>query len=222
MYELRRIDQNEAYFHASWRRAKPLGSPADFTIIDGIKGAGAYVGTYLAIQPNMKGWWGEGEVKFYMDGDKKYPTICGTGTEDYFGGAWNFDVGHRYIPYTTAYLGLPQVTPPDHIYTSYQRFGAYRWHLRDPIRFSEDLKVTIQAISAGDEYRPLVDADIAAMSVWYQNHPNRSPQRSLVDESRRHGYANVAEYLKVDPMEIPRMQQPNWLRHLSWIPRSKS
>ena len=56
------------------------------------EGPGQYVGTYLAWGVNSNGWWGEGEIKFYLDGDDEYPTICGTGTEDYFGGAWNFDV----------------------------------------------------------------------------------------------------------------------------------
>ena len=56
------------------------------------EGPGHYVGTYLAWGVNSTGWWGEGEVKFYLDDDEEFPTICGTGTEDYFGGAWNFDV----------------------------------------------------------------------------------------------------------------------------------
>ena len=111
------------------------GWPADVhTILDGVTGRGHYVGTYLAWGVNNSGWWGEGEMKFYLDGDDEFPTICGTGTEDYFGGAWNFDVpGQGYTAYSTPYLGLHQVIRPDGLYVSQQRFGMYRWHITDPI-----------------------------------------------------------------------------------------
>lgn len=85
-------------------------------------------------------------MKFYLDGDQEHPTICGTGTEDYFGGAWNFDVGGRHVPYSTGQLGLHQVLPPHEIYRPEQRFGMYRWHLRDPVCFERDLRVTVQAL----------------------------------------------------------------------------
>ena len=107
-------------------------------LLEGVAGQGHYVGTYLAWGVNTPGWWGEGEFKVYLDGDDDYPTICGTGTEDYFGGAWNFDVpGRGYTEYTTPYLGMPQVIRPDGLYQSQQRFGLYRWHVPDPIHFGE-------------------------------------------------------------------------------------
>src|SRR5690606_3310156 len=118
-------------------------------IVDGIAGAGHYVGTYMAWGVNNNGWWGEGEVKFYIDDDRDYPTICGTGTEDYFGGAWNFDIGKEnggYMPFSTPYLGMPQVIRPDGLYQSQTRFGLYRWHLVDPIRFKKALRVTCQVL----------------------------------------------------------------------------
>jgi hypothetical protein len=140
------------------------------TIVDGIRGRGRYVGTYLAITPNAPGWWGEGEIKFHLDGDDEFPTICGTGTEDYFGGAWNFDLDGAYRDYSSPYLGLHQVLPHDEIYTPQQRFGMYRWHVRDPIRFHEELRVTLQALGwqDGGRYLPLADADIATTAWWYQ------------------------------------------------------
>ena len=58
--------------------------------MDGVKGKGHYIGTYMALTTLERYWWGEGEMKFYIDGDEEYPTICGTGTEDYFGGSWSF------------------------------------------------------------------------------------------------------------------------------------
>ncbi len=123
---------------------------------------------------NNNGWWGEGEIKFYMDGDDAFPTICGTGTEDYFGGAWSFEqpLG-QYGAYSTPYLGLPQVIKPDGLYVSQQRFGMYRWHIPDPIRFQQDLRVTIQALGWRSEQRflPLQD-DVASTSLWYQTEPH--------------------------------------------------
>lgn len=201
-YDLGEIPDDAPYFHASWRRANPLGDPADFTIIDGIQGSGQYMGTYLAMQPNADGWYGEGEFKFYYDGDVKFPTICGTGTEDYFGGSWNYDKGRgHYETYATDYEGLVYASHPDEIYKGYQRSGAYCWHLGDAIRFHEDMRVTVQAFGWQTEHRyaPLVNADIAGTSYWYQTHDIWTPQRSLADQAVDLGYANVAEYLYVAP-----------------------
>src|SRR5207302_325868 len=168
-YTQQDVPGQAGYLHATWRRSAPLGDPAEHTILDGVRGHGRYAGTYLAIAPRAPGWWGEGEIKFFADGDGEFPTICGTGTEDYFGGAWNFDLGGRYLPYSTAYLGLHQVLPPNRIYKAHQRFGMYRWHVRDPVCFAADLRVTIQALgwqSAG-RYLPLADAEIATTAYWY-------------------------------------------------------
>jgi len=160
---------NEAYLHAQWRRSNPLKTVKPHTLLEGIEGAGHYVGTYLAWGVNSNGWWGEGEIKFYLDDDEEYPTIAGTGTEDYFGGAWNFDVpGCGYTTYSTPYLGMPQVIRPDGLYVSQQRFGMYRWHLLDPIYFQSRLRVDIQALGwrRGWRYLPLHD-DIASTSLFY-------------------------------------------------------
>ena len=174
-YTLTDVPEDAAYFHAQFRRVNPLPYKAVYTILDGIKGQGHYVGTYLAWGVNNTGWWGEGEIKFYLDGDKDFPTICGTGTEDYFCGSYNFDVGKDnggYREFTTPYAGLPQVLRPDGLYASQTRFGMYRWHIMDPIRFESDLKVTIQALGwrSGGRYLPLQD-DIASVAYWYQTLP---------------------------------------------------
>jgi len=172
-YTLSEVPDNAAYLHAQFRRVNPLKYKEVYTIIDGIKGQGHYVGTYMCWGVNNNGWWGEGEIKFYLDGDKKFPTICGTGTEDYFCGSYNFDVGGQYKEYTTAYAGLPQVIRPDGAYQAQQRFGLYRWHITDPIRFKKDLRVTIQALGwrSGGRYLPLKD-DIASVAFWYQAEPH--------------------------------------------------
>ncbi|MBM7789039.1 glycoside hydrolase family 172 protein [Tenggerimyces flavus] len=161
--------EDVAYFHAQWRRSNQLQYKDVHTILDGVSGSGHYVGTYLAWGVNSSGWWGEGEIKYFLDGDDEFPTICGTGTEDYFGGAWNFDVpGNGYTEFSTPFLGLHQVLRPDGLYQSQQRFGMYRWHVLDPIRFGSDLKVTIQALGWRNDgrYLPLQD-DIASTAFWY-------------------------------------------------------
>jgi hypothetical protein len=172
------IPDDLAYFHAQFRRVNPLPYKQVYTILDGVQGQGQYVGTYMAWGVNNNGWWGEGEIKFYIDGDDEYPTICGTGTEDYFCGSYNFDVGKDqggYREFTTPYSGLAQVIRPDGLYRSQMRFGMYRWHITDPIRFERDLRVTIQALGwrSGGRYLPLQD-DIASVAYWYQTLPTAS------------------------------------------------
>ena len=171
-YTLTEVPNDAAYFHAQWRRSNPLKAGEVHTLLDGVQGLGHYVGTYLAWQVNNTGWWGEGEIKFYLDGDE-WPTICGTGTEDYFCGSYNFDRDGQYAVVSTAYAGLHQVIKPDGAYRSQQRFGMYRWHIMDPVRFRQDLRVTIQALGwrSGGRYLPLQE-DIASTSFWYQREPH--------------------------------------------------
>jgi len=172
-YTLTEVLEDCAYFHAQFRRVNPLPYKEAYTILDGVAGKGQYTGTYMAWGVGSNGWWGEGEIKFYLDGDE-YPTICGTGTEDYFCGSYNFDVGGRYTEFCTPYSGMPKVIRPDGLYNSQQRFSLYRWHIRDPVRFETDLRVTIQALGwRGDgRYLPLRD-DIASVAYWYQTLPAR-------------------------------------------------
>ncbi len=177
-YTLTEVPADRAYFHAQWRRDNPLPLKTVHTLLDGVQGQGHYVGTYLAWGVHNSGWWGEGEIKFYLDGDGDWPTVCGTGTEDYFGGAWNFEHPKgEYGQFSTPFLGLPQVIKPDGLYKSQQRFGLYRWHVMDPIRFQSDLRVTIQALgwrvaqNGQPRYLPLQD-DIASTAFWYQAEPH--------------------------------------------------
>ena len=175
-YTLTEIPEDCAYFHASFRRVNPLPYGEVYTILDNVKGQGHYVGTYMAWGTNNNGWWGEGEIKFYIDGVSSFPTICGTGTEDYFCGSYDFEnpeTHDEYVRFTTPYSGLNQVIVPDKLYLSQFRFGMYRWHIMDPIRFKRDLKVTIQALGwrNGKRYLPLQD-DIASVAYWYQTLPS--------------------------------------------------
>lgn len=173
-YTLTDVPEDCGYFHAQFRRTNPLPYKDVYTIVDGIKGKGHFVGTYMAWGVNNTGWWGEGEIKFYLDGDRDFPTIAGTGTEDYFCGSYNFENlrTKQYQEYSTAYAGLPQVIRPDGIYQSQTRFSMYRWHIMDPVRFEKDLRVTMQALGwrSGGRYLPLQD-DISSVAYWYQTLP---------------------------------------------------
>jgi hypothetical protein len=175
-YALGEVDRNAGSFHAQFRRVNPLPYKEVYNIIDGVEGQGRYVGTYMAWGVNNAGWWGEGEIKFYLDGDLEFPTICGTGTEDYFCGSYNFENKEtgQYQEFTTPYAGMPQVLRPDGVYRSQMRFGLYRWHITDPIRFQKDIRVTIQALGwrSGGRYLPLQD-DLSSVAFWYQTLPTR-------------------------------------------------
>jgi hypothetical protein len=192
-YVLAPVSDDAAYFHAQFRREDPLKTKGLFTILDGVQGRGHYVGTYLAWEVHSTGWWGEGEIKFYMDGDREFPTIAGTGTEDYFCGSYNFDTTgpdgkHRYTEFSTPYTGLAQVIRPDGIYDALTRFGLYRWHIPDPVRFEKDLRVTIQALGwqSGGRYLPLQD-DIASVAYWYGTEPHgKFPKLPTRDELELH------------------------------------
>jgi hypothetical protein len=164
-YALTEVPKSAGYFHAQWRRADS-SQQNPYVILDGVHGKGRYAGTFLAWTQRRKGWFGEGEVKFFMDGDTQFPTICGTGTEDYFCGSYGFQE-----PFTTAYSGTTLPANGDHEPPSY--WSLYRWHVMDPICFDRDLKVTIQALGWGDDgkYKLLSD-DIASVAYWYQAEPH--------------------------------------------------
>jgi hypothetical protein len=194
-YTLTEVPADAGYFHAQFRRTNP-DETSVYTINDGIKGKGQYVGVYLAVGVNNNSWWGEGEIKFYIDGDSKFPTICGTGTEDYFCGSYGFDnpKGGGYQTFSGPYAGMPQIINPKgrpvrktKVYENGKfieertilnpkdqpRFALYRWHIMDPIRFERNLKVTMQALGwqDGGKYLPLQD-DISSVAYWYQTEPH--------------------------------------------------
>lgn len=168
--EEKRLPPDTLYFHAQFRRVNPLPYMQSYVILDNIRGNGHYVGTYMHWGVKSNRWWGEGEIKFYIDGDTDFPSICGTGTEDYFCGASNFDIGGKYREYNTPYCGMYKIRRTDETYLSQRYFNMYRWHITDPIYFKEDLKVTIQALGWRSEgrYHPLQD-DISSVAYWYSD-----------------------------------------------------
>ena len=159
------VSRDSGYFHAQWRRSVTDRSEPVHTILDGVQQQGRYVGTFLAWTQLSDGWFGEGEIKFFMDGDGEFPTICGTGTEDYFCGSYGFPES-----YSTAYVG----TVLDHKgKDGPPKWSLYRWHISDPVCFQTDLRVTIQALGwwPNRTYQPLAD-DIASVAYWYQREPH--------------------------------------------------
>ena len=174
-YSLQEVPEDTWYFHAQFRRTNPLPYKEVFTIVDGIKGKGKYAGTYLLHGANSPGWWGEGEIKFYIDGDDRFPTICGTGEEDYFGGSYGYNDRTengvlKMDEFSSLYTGF-------HIAKNHKtkqgRYGQYRWHITDPVYFEKDLRITIQSLGWQSEgrYLPLED-DLASVAYWYQAEPH--------------------------------------------------
>ncbi len=190
-YTLQAVPENAAYFHAQFRLSDRLKEKDVHTILDGVKGQGQYVGTYVAHGAFSAGWWGEGEVKFYLDGDTDHPTINGTGEEDYFLGAWGYlksdGKGSRQeIPFSMLYAGFhnqnPPTSPADYFIPGRERrISEYRWHIKDPIHFKKDLRITMQSLGwnraslenvLGDgTYLSLQDY-IASVAYWYQAEPH--------------------------------------------------
>lgn len=164
-YHLKDIPSDVWYFHASFRRQNPLPEKTDMVIVDNVQGKGCFVGCYLAWQQNNSGWFGEGEVKMFIDGDDEYPTYCGTGTEDYFGSAWGYEKA-----YSALYTGVPKLTAG---WPVGGRHSMYRFHIPDPIYFEQDFRATIQALGwrKDERFLPLRD-DISATAYWYQSEPH--------------------------------------------------
>ncbi len=179
-YCLTEVPTEAAYFHAQWRRSITTRECPEHVILDGVQGKGQYVGTYLLWCQFSDGWWGEGEVKFYIDGDSEDPTWCGTGTEDYFGGAWCFG-----DTFTAPFMGYPLWQRDSE---NVPKHGLYRWHVMDPIRFDQDLKATVQALGWWPDgaYEPLTD-DISSVGYWYQMAPHKPfpPLPGLLERFQR-------------------------------------
>jgi hypothetical protein len=181
------LPKDVMYFHAQWRRENTTKEKQEYTILDNVQGQGVYAGTYLLWTQLNPFWWGEGEIKFFIDGDKEFPTIVGTGTEDYFGGAWAFNTTFSHI-FSGYHAWLPQgagqgkdVDPKKGV-----KHGLYRWHIPDPVHFKRDLRVAIQALGWNENgtFRPLED-DISSVAYWYQSEPHSMFPKLPPSEQRK-------------------------------------
>ncbi len=145
-----RHDENMLYFHSFWRRENYTTVRQDMTILPKVEGRGRFLGCNLGVRLHPacaagNFWWGEGEVKVYLDGDTEYPTLCGTGTEDYIGD------GYGQGLFSHLYQGNQFVSAKKDAY------GFYRLHVPDPVYFQKDIRVTIQ-VMGGPNYQGMLDA----------------------------------------------------------------
>ncbi|MFW6286947.1 MAG: DUF2961 domain-containing protein, partial [Candidatus Sumerlaeota bacterium] len=146
--------EDTGLFHARFNRNNPCPMHEDYVLLDGAEGPGVFLGAVIGIRSLMPGWWGEGEVKFYIDDDGEWPTICGTGAEDYIGSAWG--LGRVCTPWQGAAL----VDAP--------YYSIYRFHHRDPIYFQTRLRATVQQIGFSRRERV---KDIIGADKWTEHPP---------------------------------------------------
>jgi hypothetical protein len=145
-----RHDENALYFHSFWRRENYTTVRQDMAILPKIEGKGRFLGCNLGVRQHPacaagNFWWGEGEVKVYLDGDNELPTLCGTGTEDYIGD------GYGQGLFSHAFQGNQFVSKKQ------DANGFYRFHIPDPIYFHKDIRATIQ-VMGGPNYQGMLDA----------------------------------------------------------------
>lgn len=141
-------DDDMLYFHSFWRRENMTELRRDMTILPRVEGKGRFLGCHLGVRLHPECthfWWGEGEVKVYLDGDEEYPTLCGTGTEDYIG------TGYGQGRFDHLYQGNTFIADAGTAY------GFYRYHIPDPVYFHQDIRVTIQ-VMGGPNYRMMLNA----------------------------------------------------------------
>ena len=178
--EYRELPENSLYFCASYRQARPVPQDREYTVIDGIKGAGHFAGLTLGIGlAGASGCWSEGEPKMYIDGEK-YPSINYTGLEDYFGGSFNFGdcdpaMGH-YQTYSGLYMGMYALFggaggKESRSTNMMPRVMLYRWHQPDPIRFTKEFKMTLQSINFSPYGNQVRHDDYVTVAYWYQTLP---------------------------------------------------
>jgi len=146
------IPPEACYFHAHWRRERLTTFQKDYEVLPRVEGRGRFLGSCCSVIVNQADyldlWWGEGEPKVYLDGDREYPTIAGSGVEDYFGSGWEFDG-----PYAQRYHGLPICDKVR------MRFSMYRYHVPDPLYFHQECRMTIQQMGSwGPTTRPRLHA----------------------------------------------------------------
>ena len=161
------------YFHAQYRQATPnlnpgpaseknLSGARNYILMEAV-GKGHLVGIQQAVLLNQDGWMGEGDEMIFIDEADK-PTITGTGTEDYYNGAWNFGGRNGAMPFAYAHNGAPCIVDPEEIGG---RYCLYRWHIDNPVRFQKSLKFTIEH---GDQNNR--SDNFFTTAYWYQSEPH--------------------------------------------------
>jgi len=183
----KKVPKNTPYFHAQYRQEYPVKQGQDYVILD-TQGKGHYVGTVLSVRTRSPAWFGEGDEKIYIDGERK-PSIWGTGTEDYFLSAWGLKIC------STPYFGVPYF---DQWGIVGGHTSAYRWHINDPIVFNTGIKVTIEHFGwiSPDEnpnYKSTSwnerQDDYSSVAFWYQT--GRSTFEATAPDARERKLPNL-------------------------------
>ena len=155
--------------HVLFRRENPTTLKKDFHLLPQRNQKGRFIGSIIGIRATHGNWWGEGEVKVYMDGDTAYPTICGTGSEDYVGLSW----GIQQTPFLYNGCSLNE-----------NKFvSMYRWHLPDPIAWQKECRITIQQIAWNKGLAEVTD-DWSCATFWYEPAPS-APLPAMPDAKAR-------------------------------------
>ena len=161
------LEAETAYFHAQFRRQNPTVLKEDYVALDGVEGKGRFLGCVVGLRTLEKFWWGEGEFKFYLDGDTDYPTLCGTGSEDYACSAWGLGVHHAPYHGCPLYVNSGNDNLDDLV-------SFYRWHVLDPIYFHENIRVTIQQIGCALVEQVKERVDSGELEVPFPLFPGQS------------------------------------------------
>lgn len=151
--------ENAPRFHAIYNQITPAEMGGKYLLLHA-KGRGHFAGCNLSIQLGSNGWWGEGDDIFYIDGDAS-PTLIGTGSEDYFCGAWCYGEA-----FSNMYFGCP--LRGDH--AKDELWNVYRYHIEDPIPFTTELKMYIETVHSYNFKDP--GDDYSSVSYWYQSEPH--------------------------------------------------
>ena len=198
------LSEDAGYFHAQFRRQNPCPMHSDYTLLDGVQGRGHYLGTVLGVRSRTPelGWWGEGEMKFFLDGDASHPTICGTGVEDYVGFAWGLS------QMCTPWQGCPVHDRQHNLYS------LYRLHTNDPICFEESLRVTVQQIGcgSGEKARRILGGDFVKHQII-----SRSPEDDICYYDLSDDYSSVAYWYQTLPSR-PFPPLPNRAARIADLP----
>ncbi len=200
------LSEGSGYLHVAFRRENPTVLKRDFVIVEGLRGPGRFLGCCVGIRSIDAGhWYGEGEVKVFLDGDRDLPTICGTGLEDYVGSAWGMG------PHAAHYAGAPlEVRDPERRGGIPDFVGFYRWHVPDPIVFREEMTVAIQqigftAFTIGQEEQlaEYEKTNPPAGRGWARN-PSQGVIASGIAE-RVDDYCATAFVYCAEPQAVPRL-----------------
>ena len=187
--KMKQWNEENLYFHCFWNRDTATTPGVDYTILPKIEGKGRFLGVNFGVMGNplyQKSWWGEGEVKMYLDGDTDLPTLVGTGTEDYIGTAWG--QGKFNNRYTGCLVADREK----------DRWTFYRYHIPDPVFFRKEIRVDIQAMGGNQKEKviefiqsgiPLIPVSVQDAQV-FKGLMEAEPPVNLVTDEIMSGWTN--------------------------------